>query len=118
MLALGSRKASSTEGLFQGQKEKKVVKGCKTSLKISNKPSVLISSFLQCRYNCSSQVGSAGRTLEDSAEVKDALALTYCLNSPLLLNLTVETITQKAFSKAKPTVRIQAGGTLQGYLGQ
>lgn len=76
------------------------------------------SSFLQRQYNCSSQVGSAGRTLEDSAEFRDDLALPFCPNIPFSPNLTVKTITQKGFSEAKPTVRIQAAGTLQGYLGQ
>lgn len=47
-------------------------------------------------------MGSAGGTLEDSAEFKDDLALAYCPNSRLSPNLTVKRITQKGFSEAKP----------------
>lgn len=63
-------------------------------------------------------MGSAGGTLEDSAEFKDDLALAYCPNSRLSPNLTVKRITQKGFSEAKPAMRIQARGILQGYPGQ
>lgn len=63
-------------------------------------------------------MGSAGGTLEDSAEFKDDLALAYCPNSRLSPNLTVKRITQKGFSEAKLTMRIQARGILQGYPGQ
>lgn len=92
-----------------------MVEGCKTTLTISNKPWVVIPAF--CSVSTIAPVRWAVQEgcWEDSAEFKDDLALAYCPNSPLPPNLTVKRTTQKGFSEAEPTMRIQARRILQGY---